>query len=310
MNRRAPYFSLNIFLLLTGLAIFLTGCKPGPEKPARPVNLASAEIFCSKLPGILKETSGLVVFKNRIWTINDSGGKNVIYGFDPEREIIDHEIVVKNATNRDWEALAFDGEYIYVGDFGNNRGNRTDLKIYKVEVSDVEVGRTILEAEVISFAWADQDKFVWIPQKHPHDCEAMIAHKDSLYLFTKDWMYGFTKLYGLPKVPGQYLAHPVDSFNVGALVTGATFSPKDSCLVLSSYFQYIPSLWIFWNFDGSNFFGGSSKQVYYPDYHDAQTEGTSFFGTDTILVSAERTKRHPQRIYQFSLSELLEENVD
>ncbi len=267
---------------------------------------SKAAIFVNKLPGVLKESSGLIFLNNRIWTINDSGGKNILYGYNPVPGKIDRNLKVVNAVNRDWETLAHDDEYVYIGDVGNNRGNRTDLVVYKIPISAVAQGLKEVEAEKIRFTWADQEKFVWLPQKHPFDCEAMVSFGDSLYLFSKDWMSGKTRVYGLPKVPGNYNIGPLGSYNVNALVTGAAISDDGRCLVLSSYFKYIPSVWIFRDFPGNSFFKGKSVQIKFPDLYDAQTEGITFYGNDTILVSSEKSGRFPQRIYSFRLSELLE----
>ena len=39
-------------------------------------------------------------------------------------------IKIDNAKNDDWEELAEDDEFIYIGDFGNNNGKRKNLCIY------------------------------------------------------------------------------------------------------------------------------------------------------------------------------------
>ena len=105
-----------------------------------PVNTAFLNInpqpFITSLPRVLNETSGLIFYKGLLWTINDSGGKNVVYGFDFNGEI-QHEIEIKDAKNNDWEEIAQDEKHIYIGDFGNNNGMRKDLKIYKIKKKDI-----------------------------------------------------------------------------------------------------------------------------------------------------------------------------
>ena len=39
---------------------------------------------------------------------------------------------VNKEENVDWEDITQDETHIYIADFGNNNGNRTDLKIYKI----------------------------------------------------------------------------------------------------------------------------------------------------------------------------------
>ncbi|WP_240743145.1 hypothetical protein, partial [Ilyomonas limi] len=93
-------------------------------------------IFNTNLNTKLNETSGLLWWNNQVWTHNDSGGEPALYAVDSSTGKIIRKVTVSNATNIDWEDLAQDDNYIYIGDFGNNaQGNRNDLKIYKVKKS-------------------------------------------------------------------------------------------------------------------------------------------------------------------------------
>jgi len=275
--------------------------KPDRTNKSDSSMVMNPEVSIPRLPNTLKETSGLLTWDHLLWTINDSGGKNKLYGFHPRTGHIEKDVSIVNATNHDWEALAADENYIYIGDIGNNKGNRRDLKIYKVAKDLIQEDHTEVRAEVITFSWADQDRYTWLPQSHPYDCEAMIAFRDSLYLFTKNWSQGMTKMYGVSKQPGSYELHPIDSFMVSALVTDADISPAGDILVLTCYFQYTPSLWIFYDFMGDALLSGQKIQVRYPDFYNAQTEGVAFWNADTLFVSAEKSKRFPQAIYQFDM---------
>jgi len=74
--------------------------------------------------------------------------------------------------------------YIYIGDFGNNAGTRTDLKVYRVDISDYFTNDTV-NAEIIHFTYADQTNFSNQIYAHNFDAEALISIGDSLYIFTK-----------------------------------------------------------------------------------------------------------------------------
>jgi hypothetical protein len=67
---------------------------------------------------------------NNIITHNDSGGQANLYEINASTGAL-RTVAITNATNVDWE-YAQDASYIYIGDIGNNFGNRTDLKIYKI----------------------------------------------------------------------------------------------------------------------------------------------------------------------------------
>ncbi len=91
-------------------------------------------VFRANLPGGLSESSGIVARnRNSLWTHNDSGGANELYELD-SNAVLQRTLVLRNATQVDWEDLTLDSAgHFYVGDFGNNSQNRTDLVIYKLQ---------------------------------------------------------------------------------------------------------------------------------------------------------------------------------
>lgn len=82
-----------------------------------------------QIPSELPEASGVISLNNGFWLINDSGNDPIIYKLDHTGNII-HSIYIKG-KNIDWEDLTKDDEgNIYIGDFGNNKNKRVNLKIY------------------------------------------------------------------------------------------------------------------------------------------------------------------------------------
>jgi hypothetical protein len=304
------FSSLLITLTILLLPLFGGGSRRQPAEKSLPPSMKTVhvvpEILVDSLPAEIRESSGLLFWQGLVWTLNDSGGENMLYGFDLKRKKIVRRIVVEGAENRDWESLAMDKKYIYIGDFGNNAGWRHDLRVYRIpKKMKWSQGRATVPAEVIAFHYPQQHSFLRLPLATRWDCEAFLALDDSLYVFTKDWKWEETRLYILPKVPGEIPARLVDSFFVKGLVTGATLSPDRKTLVLSGYESFYPYLWVFYDFPGHDFFRGKVIRVRYPEYFMAQTEGVAFLDDDTILVSSE-TNRLPGRIYTFSLKKILE----
>ena len=84
----------------------------------------------------LNGTSGLILLNGKIITHNDSGILPNLYEIDSLTGLISRTIHVSNAQNVDWEDITADDNYIYIGDFGNNNGTRTDLKIYRISQND------------------------------------------------------------------------------------------------------------------------------------------------------------------------------
>ena len=83
------------------------------------------------LPDTVSETSGLIFHNGKLITHNDSGGRPELYEIDTTSLEITRTVTIENIENIDWEDIAQDDTHIYIGDFGNNGGDRTDLKIYK-----------------------------------------------------------------------------------------------------------------------------------------------------------------------------------
>ena len=265
----------------------------------------SPVVMIQKLPKEVRETSGLFWLDGLIWTMNDSGGENVLYGLDPESGVVTTRVRIHHAGNYDWVTLSSNRNYVFIGDVGNNMGDRKDLKIYRVPKKELSGYNNEANAEVISFSWPDQTFFMPGIRRTPFDCEAMICLGDSLMLFTKDWANGNTKAYMLLAQPGSQKAVLMDSLQAGVLITGADLSPDGKTLILSAYHDFNPYLWVFTGFQGHDFFRGNKVRFTYPSYHDAQTEGIVFRGNDSILISAEESRKLDARIYLFKLSQLL-----
>src|SRR5436190_18879143 len=58
--------------------------------------------FKFNLNTVLNESSGLLNWKNLIWSHNDSGNGPDIYGMNSTTGVIQRTIFISNATNVDW----------------------------------------------------------------------------------------------------------------------------------------------------------------------------------------------------------------
>ena len=170
-----------------------------------------------KLDDQLNEVSGLEQLnESTLVAINDSGSKAELYLIDLHGKHL-KTVALKNATNVDWEDLARDDNYLYIGDIGNNQNKRKDLCVYKVKISDVLSKKEVV-AQKISFYYSDQKEFP--PQKRQlnFDAEGMIVYKESVYIFTKnrtDPWTGISTVYTLPNQRGSYKARKHSELYVG-----------------------------------------------------------------------------------------------
>ena len=253
-----------------------------------------------KLPNRIRESSGLINVDNRLWTINDSGGKATLYQIDEQNGHIVKTLNIQNATNKDWEDIAYDENYVYIGDIGNNRGNRRDLKVYKLPRAALRTEKSI-RAEIIYFSYSDQKDFKSRPQQTNYDCEAMIAYNEKLYLFSKNWQNHKTRLYELSSRPGKHQAKYRATFNTHGMVTGATINRELGILLLSAYSSFLNvNVWAFTNFNESNFFNGDVKQLTFDIPLQGQVEGITFRDNYKAYLSSEAFKK-----YIFSLDATL-----
>ena len=81
---------------------------------------------------LLDEDSGIEFVDGKLWTHNDSGNSNDIFRIDTASNTVYQTVNVSNATNMDWEDMTSSKDYLFVGDMGNNNGNRQDLRIYRI----------------------------------------------------------------------------------------------------------------------------------------------------------------------------------
>lgn len=89
-------------------------------------------LVSAELSEKVNEQSGLLWYNNLFWVNNDSDCEPKLYAYNNKGEI-KKEVEIANAKNIDWEDLTGDQDYIYIGDFGNNFGNRKDLRVLRLK---------------------------------------------------------------------------------------------------------------------------------------------------------------------------------
>ncbi|MBK9638109.1 MAG: T9SS type A sorting domain-containing protein [Bacteroidetes bacterium] len=260
---------------------------------------------------MLNESSGLTFLDGKLWSFSDSGNPNDIYRIDTVTNTIFQTVDVSNATNVDWEDMASNNDYLFVGDFGNNNGNRQDLKIYRINKSALTPTTTSVTASIINFSFSDQTSFVSNPTNHNFDCEAMIFLNDSIHLFSKNWVDFQTKHYILPNSPGTHVAQLRETLNTGFLVTGATVQ-QFGVISLIGYLRTGTkpvSLYMLYDYKNNLFFNGnkrkfdlSTQNIY------GQVEGVEFFNNSLAFVSNElytTGANVPAKLRSFNLASYL-----
>jgi hypothetical protein len=235
---------------MTNLRFVLFGC--GVFCAAQSYGQAIQTRVVTPLGVDLLESSGLTQVGSALITHNDSGNDPVLFEIDTITGGASRQIWLTNASNRDWEAITRDLSYLYIGDFGNNLGSRTDLCIYRVAISDyLTATNDSVPADTIMFHYPEQVTFPAQPFQTAFDAEALISMGDSLYIFTKNWTGSYTLLYALPKQPGNFAARLVDTIPVTGLVTDATFDSENSRIALTTNTPQQPRLILFFQSDST-----------------------------------------------------------
>lgn len=137
------------------------------------------------MPSILHENSGIAFIKNSdlLYAINDSGNSSTVFGLDIKYGKISKEIKLNNTGNDDWEDLTTDTNFLYVGDFGNNKNKRENLSIYWIP-NDIILGKSGKDNELKStqFYLEDQKKFPPKKKDRNFDIESFFTLRNYFYL--------------------------------------------------------------------------------------------------------------------------------
>ncbi|MEG1228612.1 MAG: T9SS C-terminal target domain-containing protein [Flavobacterium sp.] len=264
--------------------------------------------YSIKLSDSVKETSGLIAFDNLLWTHNDDHDKT-IYELDSIGKIR-RKIILEHTVNNDWEEISQDSTHIYIGDFGNNaKGNRTDLKILKInKTAFLNENPSV---ETISFKYSDQTDFsAKKPNTTNFDCEAFIVSKDSIYLFTKQWKSSQTNIYVLPNRTGNHIAQFKSTINTKGLVTGAVFLENKKTIVLCGYSKTGKSfLYLLYDFKNGDFLSGNKRRISLKlPFHQiegiATKDGLHYFITNESFIR-KPILNNPQQMHYLNLSSVL-----
>ncbi len=247
----------------------------------------------SNLSDTVSESSGLVNLKGRFFTHEDSGGEPFLYEIDTANGTIIRNYKVKGAQNVDWEDLASDDRFLYIGDFGNNAGMRKDLCIYKLSIADVLSGDTQNAAQKIFFNYEGQKDFSNRTYQTNYDAESLVSIGDSLYIFSKNWGNFKSYIYPISKTPGNYTISILDSMNVQGLVTGASYSAKDSVVILCGYnfnFPFVVQL----KMSNGLFACNQFKKTDFPSLGVVQIEAICMIDSTHFFLTCEKNTTNAQ----------------
>ncbi len=237
------------------------------------------------LPNAISEASGLLFHNGKLIAHNDSGNGAKLFELDTITLQITRTVTISNAENVDWEDLAQDSTHIYIGDFGNNLGTRSNLAIYRLSKQDYDSADTV-QAERLDFSYEDQIDFT-SNGNSDWDAEAFFVLNDELIILTKQWQSNGTVAYSIPKTPGTHVARRTGEFDSNGLITGASYNPISDVLFLIGYSSILGSFT--YRVDqptNASIFGPAPERIPFGGGL-AQIEGITYADVNTYFVSSE-----------------------
>lgn len=288
------YKIIFIFTILCGCA-----SSDSDKEPSNPTyENTISEV--TNLEDLIKETSGLIYFENRLITHNDSGDKPNLYEVNSANGKVIRTVFVENATNRDMEDIAHDENYIYLCDIGNNTNTRKDQTIYKIKKADYLV-KDKVEAELITFNYREQTDFTYANQATNFDAEAVIVMGDNLYLFTKNWSDLKTSVYAIPKNAGNYEISSLATADVKGLITGADYDKSANRILLTGYANFKAFVIVLSDFN-KNPLDGKMEKIDLNISGSKQVEAVTYNPAGFYFLSAEESLGLPAVLYKMSLN--------
>ncbi len=267
------------------------------------ISYSQQAIDLCNLNGSIEESSGLLYLNGKIITHNDSGDGPFLYEIDSLTGMVSRTVFIENAVHTDWEDLAYDDTYIYIGDFGNNNGNRTDLRIYRCSISDYfsSLNDTI-SADTINFSYSDQTDFTSNQFNTNYDTEAFVAIGDSLTIFTKNWIDSKTNIYSLSNLPGTHSAVKIDSIDSQGLIGGASFDSNSNQIILCGYATINPFILTIDQYTSPNFSSGQINRYDITLNGSSQLEGISSISASQHYLTTELNFTGSSKLHRLSLN--------
>ncbi|HEX6125223.1 MAG TPA: hypothetical protein VFZ23_07595 [Pyrinomonadaceae bacterium] len=195
------------------------------------------------------ESSGLAASPcqpNVLWTHNDAGDDAFIFALNLQGRHLGTWRVT-NSNNVDWEDMAAYKDpsgtcYLYLGDIGNNKLDRSVLRVYRVKEPPVQPDgaksskKSPLEsdaAEFVAFKYSDT----------PHNAETLMAHPQTgdIYVLTKrldgpSLVFKIKPAFGSAEaVVGERIGEVSLPAVPNGLLTGGVIAPDGKLVVVCDY---------------------------------------------------------------------------
>lgn len=197
--------------------------------------------LCDLKDARINESSGLAASRRYaaqglLWTHNDSGDTSRLFCINQQGETV-AEVLLKGASNIDWEDIAVTAHGIYVADIGDNARRRKNIVIYHLPEPQLNAAKTeqtlTLPCETMTLRYPDGAR----------DAEtSLVDGKDEVVIVTKNFVT--SRIYKTPQPFKNGIAQmlkPVGEYSFvgndwrGGLTTGGDISPDGKRLIIRTY---------------------------------------------------------------------------
>ena len=250
-------------LALTGAVAVVGVLGAGPAAAVRPP-VPSTPLFTFQGNDVF-ESSGLVDRGDVVYTNNDSGDDAVVYGVDSRTgRVVSRTTYADSATDVESIAPGSDGT-VWAGDTGDNRANRDDVQVYRLQPRDGDHPGTRYD-----LAYPDGS----------HDAETLLVQPRTQRVFVVSKSAFGGTVYAAPRRLSTHGTNRLRPFaRVGGLVTDGTFFPDGRHVLLRTYGT--ATVYTFPGFEPTG-------TVTLPP--QPQGEGISVSASGRVLVSSEGTR--------------------
>lgn len=188
----------------------------------------------------LDEVSGIAASRQHpglLWLVEDSGADATLHATDTTGANLG-TWTVRNAHNRDWEALTLGpcttGDCLYIGDIGDNQARRAHVTVYRVPEPDPsDASRVTTRATALDVAYPDG----------PHNAESLAVLPDTTLLIISKSMRG-SEAFTVPadawrqRGPTRATSRgplPIPPGSLATLVTDAAVAPDGARVAVRTY---------------------------------------------------------------------------
>ncbi len=269
-NRTIAKFAC-VVILLAGSGVLVTSCAQTKTEKRYDVNSSALSPDYDK-PVIvgrigsdeITESSGIAASQCQpgvLWTHNDSGDDAYIFAINLKGDHLGTWLV-SGARNRDWEDIVAYKDpagtcYLYIGDIGNNKGERSEQRVYRVKEPTASRDSKMTSKKNAGQTEPSEALIFKYPET-PYDAETLMAHPESgdIYVLTKriDGPVIVFKIRPLFGESAAVTAERIAEISLPAipngLLTGGAISPDAKHVVVCDYSAaYVLNLGTAANFD-------------------------------------------------------------